>query len=178
MQILFVHGAGGWVDDQPIIAGLRRRCGLSVTAERYPDDDMSAVAWRGRLARQLRATGPTTILVGHSFGASIALLHAADGSPDVLPAGLVLLAMPDWSPEGWDVPEYAVPAGARPPTGLPIRLHHCRDDDVVPVEHLDLHLRHAPQAHARRHVTGGHQLDGRIAAVADDVMTLATQREE
>ena len=177
MQILFVHGAGGWDDDQPIIEGLRRRTGLPVHADPFGDEDMSAATWRGLLARRLEPLGPDVILVGHSFGASMALQHVADPPADLLPAGLALLAMPDWGPQGWDVAEYALPDDAHVPTGLPVWLHHCRDDAVVPVDHVELHRRRLPRARVRRHDTGGHQLEGRLDAVADDLLDGAAQRD-
>ncbi|MBP3044224.1 hypothetical protein KKR91_06355 [Arthrobacter jiangjiafuii] len=46
MGILFVHGAGGWAEDQPMADQLRTLSGQAVTMSRFPDEDMSAAAWR------------------------------------------------------------------------------------------------------------------------------------
>ncbi|MCC9145002.1 MULTISPECIES: alpha/beta fold hydrolase [unclassified Arthrobacter] len=168
MEILFVHGAGGWEDDQPLAEELHVHLGVPVSAPRFPDEDMSAAAWRSELERQLSGLGPELVIVGHSFGASMALLHLTEeftGSP---PQGLALLAMPFWGSEGWQA-EYSLPADAELPTGFPVWLHHCRDDDVVPFDHLDRHAARLPQAQVRRHGSGGHQFEGRMAAVAEDV---------
>lgn len=183
MEILFVHGAGGWMDDQPLADELRTRLGVEVTAPHFPDDDMSAAAWRRELGRQVDSRGPDLVIVGHSFGASMALLHLADSPPQTLPEtppntpllGLALLAMPFWGSEGWQA-EYALPANTEPPADLPIWLHHCRDDQVVPFSHLDRHAARLPHALIRRHDSGGHQLEGRIGAVADDLKTLPGNR--
>lgn len=176
MEILFVHGAGGWVDDQPLAEELHARLGVPVVAPRFPDEDMSAAAWRGELHRHRDIRGPELVIVGHSFGATMALLdlagdtqHAAPRTP---PLGLALLAMPFWGSEGWQA-EYALPAGAVLPADLPVWLHHCRDDDVVPFDHLERHASRFPRARIRRHDSGGHQFAGRMAAVADDLAKLA-----
>ncbi|MBP3036884.1 alpha/beta fold hydrolase [Arthrobacter sp. zg-ZUI100] len=172
MEILFLHGAGGWVDDQPMAGQLQTLSGQPVTMPRFPDEDMSAAAWRGELSRQLQARGAEPVIVGHSFGASMALLHYADNDPQgPRPLGLVLLATPFWGSEGWQA-EYSLPAAAQLPADLPLFLHHCADDDVVPVDHLDRHADRLPHALIRRHERGGHQFQGRMAAVAEDLASL------
>ena len=172
MEILFLHGAGGWVEDQPMAAQLRTLSGQAVTMPRFPDEDMSAAAWRGEIARQLEELEAEPVIVGHSFGASMALLHSADGDlQGPRPLGMVLLATPFWGSEGWQA-EYSLPAAARLPADLPLFLHHCADDDVVPVDHLDRHAHRLPQALIRRHESGGHQFQGRMAAVAEDLASL------
>ncbi|MBD8044928.1 alpha/beta hydrolase [Arthrobacter sp. Sa2BUA2] len=168
MDFLFIHGAGGWLDDQPLAEELRTRLGVPVAMARYPEEDMSAAAWFAELDRQRDALGPDLAIIGHSFGASMALLRLGGGWHGPLPRGLVLLATPFWGSEGWQA-EYALPAGYELPAGLPLYLHHCRDDDTVPVDHLDRLAALLPGAVVRRHETGGHQFAGQMAAVADDV---------
>ncbi|WP_104054730.1 MULTISPECIES: alpha/beta fold hydrolase [unclassified Arthrobacter] len=172
MEILFIHGAGGWTDDQPMAAELRSIPGVSVLAPQFSDEDMSAAAWRRELDRQLRTLGPAPVIVGHSFGASMALLHFSDEPGEPPPRGLVLLAMPFWGSEGWQA-EYSLPIAAQLPADLPLLLHHCRDDDVVPVEHIDRHASRLPHALIRRHDSGGHQFQGRMGEVLQDVTMLA-----
>ena len=171
MEILFVHGAGGYRDDQPLASHLRVALGVPVAFPEFPDEDMSAAAWRGVIQRHLDVLGPDVAVVGHSFGASMALQQLAHGFGGAAPRGLVLLAMPYWGSEGWQA-EYALPADAELPAGLPVRLHHCLDDDVVPADHLDRHAARFPQALIRRHASGGHQFEGRMPAVAGDVAAL------
>lgn len=168
MEILFIHGAGGWEDDQPLVDELRTLLGAEVAAPRFPDDDMSAAAWRRVLDRHLISLGPEPVIVGHSFGASMALLHLADHSLGSPTSGLALLAMPFWGSEGWEA-EYSLPADAELPADLPVWLHHCRDDDVVPIAHLEHHAARLPQALVRRYETGGHQFHRRMGAVAADL---------
>lgn len=171
MEILFVHGAGGYRDDQPLAGHLHTALDVPVSYPEFPDEDMSAAGWRAGIQRQLDVLGPDVAVVGHSFGASMALLHLADGFTGTTPLGLVLLAMPYWGSDGWQA-EYALPADAGLPADLPLRLHHCMDDDTVPVDHVDRHAARLPQAVVRRHRSGGHQFEGQMPAVADDVAAL------
>ena len=171
MEILFVHGAGGWLDDQPIAEDLRGIPGAEVLVPRFPDEDMSAAGWRLELGRQLRNIGPEPVIVAHSFGASMVLLQYADDPGEPLPRGLVLLAMPFWGSEGWQA-EYTLPADARLPEELPLFLHQCMDDNVVPAGHLELHASRLPHALIRRHDSGGHQFQGRMGDIIHDVTML------
>ncbi|MCC9206463.1 lipase family protein [Arthrobacter sp. zg-Y769] len=59
---------------------------------------MSAATRRREIERHRDALGPELVIVGHSFGASMALLHLADDFPGSAPLGLALLAMPFWGP--------------------------------------------------------------------------------
>ena len=171
MDLLFLHGAGGWETDQPLARELGARLDVPVAMPRFPDEDMTAAGWLRGITDAWAGFGGDAVVVGHSFGASMALLQLADGWPDPLPRALVLLATPFWGEEGWQA-DYALPADVDPPAGLPIVFHHCADDDTVPVGHLDRFEALLPRAVVRRHETGGHQFEGRVAAVADDVAGL------
>lgn len=166
MALLFLHGAGGYAEDQEIVRSLREGVDEVVLAPRLPDEDrgqgtsedMSHDAWAARIRDAL--TPEVRTVVGHSFGGSTALLMATQGDLGV--AHLVLLAAPDWGPKGWDLPEHALPddAAERLDPGLLVTLHHCADDEVVPVAHLDLLAARLPAARRVRHERGGHQLVG------------------
>jgi predicted alpha/beta hydrolase family esterase len=164
MSILFVHGAGGFADDGPMAEALRTQLGTEVVMPQFSDDDMSYAGWRDALAGHLEALGPAPVVVAHSFGGSIAVRHLAESRQPI--AGLVLLAIPDWGPDGWGIADYDLPADATLRSDLPVRLHHCRDDEVVPFDHLDRHVRRLPQARSYAYTTGGHQFDGVMDRVA------------
>lgn len=166
MDVLFVHGAGGYVDDQALAAGLREHLDGPVHYPRFSDEDMSYDAWRREVSGHLQALGQDVAVVAHSFGASVVLRHVLEDRPSL--SAVVLLAMPYWGTTGWDVAEYALPASFEPPV-VPIFLHHCYDDEEAPFDHLARHVAALPDAVVREHETGGHQLTGRMAAVAADL---------
>ena len=152
---------------------LRSRLKVPVAMPRFPDSEMTAGAWLGGIDDALEPLGPETVIVGHSFGASMALLRLAAAPPEPLPRGMVLLATPFWGSEGWQA-EYALPMGYTLPPGLPVFLHHCRDDRTVPFEHLERFEGLLPGAVIRRHDSGGHQFEDRMNAVAGDVAALGS----
>lgn len=136
MRMLFAHGA-------------------DLECVRCPDDDMSATRWTYCLREPLRKLSEDDVVVGHSFGASIVTLLLAEGSHRVGRA--VLLAPPNWGPDGWDVPDYVA---SHPPSGTAIWLHHCADDAVVPAAHLAAVAARLPGARTILHNAGGHQFAG------------------
>jgi predicted alpha/beta hydrolase family esterase len=158
VAILFLHGAGGYPEDRLIAGALGAALDEPVHLPRLPDEDMTHAAWSAEIAAHLRPDVDT--VVGHSFGGSTFLKMLTDGDLGV--GRLVLLATPDWGPDGWDVDDYALPPDAeqRLAPGVRIDLHHCVDDDVVPVDHLDLLSARLPRATVTRHGRGGHQFEG------------------
>lgn len=165
MRLLFIHGAGGYQEDQQLADDLGAAIGASAMMPRLPDQDMSYEAWANPIRTALRAMSDEDRLVAHSFGASVLLRVLGEETGTAKPA--VMLAMPSWGPDGWDVAEYAF-AGPEPRAAL--SLHHCADDEVVPFSHLSLHSAELPSARVRRHPVGGHQfvgLAGEIASTLD-----------
>lgn len=122
------------------------------------DGDMSHEGWARQIAANLGQDVDT--VVGHSFGGSTLLKMLTETHLGI--ERLVLLAAPDWSAAGWDVPEYDLPADVedRLDPALHIDLHHCLDDGVVPAHHQALLAARLPRATVIRHARGGHQFDG------------------
>ncbi|MCZ4077686.1 alpha/beta hydrolase [Rhodococcus sp. H36-A4] len=161
-RLLYFHGAGGFIDDRPIAEGLADRLGCAVEMPHIPDEDMSFEAWATIVRRCMDAMKSGDLVVAHSFGASI-LLRVLAEKRRAIPSNAVLLAMPDWTPQGWDVEDYAF-TGPEPEMAL--ALHHCRDDDVVPFAHLKLHSIRLPSASVHEHRSGGHQFVGVLDTIA------------
>lgn len=162
-KVLFIHGAGGFLEDRPLARGLGATLGATVLMPHLPDEDMSFEAWADPVRRALASINATDRVIAHSFGASILMGVLADGGPR--PASAALLAMPDWSPKGWDVAEYVFDV---PGQNLPLSLHHCEDDKIVPFSHLSLNSARFPSAQVCPHVSGGHQFAGLIDELATD----------
>jgi predicted alpha/beta hydrolase family esterase len=165
MALLFLHGAGGFDEDRPLADALGEELGEHVVYPEFSADDMAYEDQAPVTRAALDAIGSDDRVVAHSFGASILLRVLAEHDRPV-PRRVVLLAMPDWSPRGWDYAEYAFTATPPPQE---ISLHHCRDDEVVEFEHLALAAALLPAATVHAHATGGHQFDGRVVEIAADV---------
>ncbi|MFE0750959.1 alpha/beta fold hydrolase [Gordonia sp. NPDC058843] len=177
-RLFFIHGAGGYVDDGPLAEALSAALGATLDMPEFSDDDMSIEAWARPIREGLAGLDTADAVVAHSFGATV-LVHILAEADSPVPEHVVLLAMPNWGPDGWDVSQY-VPADADAP--LPevrgagrraskgVALHHCADDAVVPVEHLDLNAQVLASATVHRHPVGGHQFDGLADLIAADVL--------
>ncbi|UOG23315.1 alpha/beta hydrolase [Gordonia amicalis] len=164
-HLLFIHGAGGFTDDRPIAAGLGTALDVPVDMPEFSSDDMSLQAWADPLRAWLSTMDADDLLVAHSFGVSV-LLHLLAEPAYAGPRRAVLLAMPNWGPDGWAMEEYDF-AGP-PPRHAALSLHHCVDDEEVPIGHLDLNASLLPDAQLHRHETGGHQFVGLVDDIAAD----------
>lgn len=165
MVLLFLHGAGGYDEDRALADAIAGELRQPVEYPRLPDDDMSVEHQTRFVRASLDAVGPDDFVVAHSFGATMLLHILAEGERDA-PQRVTLLAMPDWSPEGWDVADYAF-TGPEPAQN--ISLHHCRDDEVVEFTHLALNARRLSHAVLHAHDSGGHQFAGRAPEIAHDL---------
>ncbi|OUC79990.1 alpha/beta hydrolase [Gordonia lacunae] len=197
-RLFFIHGAGGYVEDGPLADALSAALGATLDMPEFSGDDMSLEAWAAPIREHLAGMEADDLVVAHSFGATV-LVHVLAGADQTAPEHVVLLAMPNWGPGGWDVPQYVftdtdtdtdadaatdadADADTDADTPLPevrgaerraskgVALHHCVDDDVVPVEHLDLNAAVLPSATVHRHLAGGHQFDGLAGVLATDVL--------
>lgn len=163
-RLLFVHGAGGYVDDTELAQGLAKALRLDLVMPELSDSDMGYEAWAVPVRKLLDDAGPADRVVAHSFGATIVVRVLAE-TMRAHPERATLLAMPDWSPQGWDVAQYAL-------TGEPrtdLTLLHCRDDEVVPVSHLAMNSKALPSATVIELPTGGHQFDGVTETIVADI---------
>lgn len=140
-MLLFLHGAGGFDED-----GFLANCLAEASHERLimpqlPDEDMSFEAWAAPVRIALGELRSDDLVIGYSFGASILVKVLAER--DWLVQRAVLLAIPNWGPDGWDVAEYDLD---QPVPQQTLALHHCADDAVVPPAHLALSSAHRPAA--------------------------------
>ncbi|WP_439030354.1 alpha/beta fold hydrolase [Gordonia terrae] len=171
-RLFFIHGAGGYVDDGPLAEALSAALGATLDMPEFSDDDMSIEAWARPIRECLAGLDTADAVVAHSFGATV-LLHVLAEADSAVPEHVVLLAMPNWGPDGWDVPQYVLADHPLPEVrgaSKGVALHHCVDDAVVPVEHLDLNARLLPSATLQRHPVGGHQFDGLADVIAAEVV--------
>lgn len=177
-QVVFIQGAGAgaYDEDARLAHSLRNALGPSYRV-RYPrmpnEDEPDYGAWKARIADELAQAGEA-VLVGHSIGGSV-VAKVLTTTPRPALSGVFLIAAPFWHDhEIWRWNEVELPqdvAAALPP-GLPIFLYHGSDDEIVPVEHVDMYADLLPQAVARRLDGRNHQLNDDLSEVASDIAGL------
>lgn len=181
-QVLFIQGAGegAYEEDEKLVASLRHSLGSEYQV-RYPamlnEEDAPYEQWKQQIETELTAMQEPILLVGHSVGASVVLKYVSESMVEKPIAGIFLIACPFWGGDGWRYEgweELALPneLSARLPKDTSIVLYHCRDDEVVPFEHLALYADILPQAQVHELDEGGHQLNNDLSVVAKHIKSL------
>ncbi|HKH92050.1 MAG TPA: alpha/beta hydrolase [Gemmatimonadaceae bacterium] len=179
-QVLFVQGGGEGVHDQwdnQLVDNLRSELGPTYEI-RYPvmpnEADPKYGIWKPALQRELAALDPGAIVIGHSIGGTILIHVLAERTLHSDLGAICLISAPFIGPGGWESDEIE----ARPdlgewlPSDVPIYFYHGRDDDSVPIAHVELYANAVPRAQVRRLAGRDHQLDNRITEVATDIQRL------
>lgn len=175
-QILFIHGAGGYEEDEKLAASLRDELGTAYEVH-YPkmpeEDDSGYEAWKEQIIKGLSALTGEVILVGHSFGASLLLKYLSEEKIEKPIVALFLVASPYWGTQDWQA-EYALEEkfATRLPKHSRQFFYHSRDDDVVPFAHLELYKEKLPQATFHEFDKRGHQFNNDLSEVARDIQKL------
>lgn len=181
-HILFIQGAGegAYEEDEKLAASLRHSLGSEYEVH-YPamlnEEDAPYEQWKQQIENELTAIQPPILLVGHSVGASVVIKYVSELKVERSIVGIFLIASPFWGGDGWRYEgweELALPhdfATSRL-KDTSIVLYHCRDDEVVPFEHLALYTDILPQAQVRELDEGGHQLNNDLSVVAKDIRSL------
>ena len=165
--VLFIQGggAGAYAEDEPLAAALQVALGSGYRV-RYPpmpnEADPEYPAWKAHIAHELAVLDGKAIVVGHSVGGAVLLRYLAEEQVEQPIGGIFIIAAPDWGAEEWH---------AALPKGVPLFLYHSRDDEIIPFAHLALWAKKLGSA-VIREVTGGHQINNDLAAVAKDITSL------
>lgn len=169
-ELMFIHGAGGAVDDpefgsQELIAFLRRELAQDyrIRAPLMPrPEEPHAIAWLDALDAELADFPEDGVLIGHSMGGAMILKFIAERRQSLAAAGLVMIACPFCGEPDWEVEEFYLPdAFADRLSGLKrILLYHSRDDAIVPFEHMAVYHKHVPRAEVHEVDGAGHAFAG------------------
>ncbi|MBZ0290208.1 MAG: alpha/beta hydrolase [Anaerolineae bacterium] len=181
-HVLLIQGAGegAYEEDKELAASLSKALGTDYEVH-YPamldEENAPYEQWKQQIEKELSMMQGTIILVGHSVGASVIIKCMSETEVKKPIAGIFLIAAPFWGGNGWRYEGYeelALPEGlsAKLPKRVSIFLYHCRDDEIVPFEHLALYAQVLPQAAVRGLNAGGHQLNNDLSEVARDIKTL------
>jgi uncharacterized protein len=178
-HILFIQGGGegGYEVDKELVASLHKALGKGYEIN-YPEikSDESAFdfGWPQQIAKKISEAKNDFILVGHSFGASMILKYLSENSASKKIAGIFLIATPFWNGnddwvQGLKLQENFADTL---PEDIPIFLYHCRDDEEIPFEHLEIYAQKLPKATVRQIASGGHQLNNDLSLVGNDIKSL------
>lgn len=178
-HILFIQGAGegAYEEDKKLAASLQHSLGSEYEVH-YPAMQNEAEApyeqLKQQIEKELAAINEPTILVGHSVGASVIIKYVSELKAEQSIISVFLTACPFWGGDGWRYEGYQELSlhSAALPKNTPIVFYHCRDDEVVPFEHLALYASLLPQAQIREIDQGGHQLNNDLSVVAKDIKNL------
>jgi len=177
--IFFIQGGGngGYEADEKLVASLRSALGPAYEIN-YPqiisDESLKDLGWLQQIGKAISGIRSETILVGHSFGASMLLKYLSENKIIEKIAGIFLIATPFWSgKEDWEqdfkLKENFVD---HLPANLPTYFYHCKDDEEISFDNLSLYQQKLPQAIFREINNGGHQLNNDLKIVANDIKAL------
>ena len=178
-QLLFLQGAGdgAYEEDAKLVASLRRELGAQYGIA-YPaapnDGDASYGEWKTFLEAELAKLQGPAVIVAHSVGASTLLKYLSEAKTHTSIAGIFILASPFWGGEGWHYDGYKelmLPRDleSKLPKDTQVFAYHCRDDEVVPFDHLALYAEILPHATIHSVQNGGHQFNDDLSQVAQDI---------
>ncbi len=179
-QVLFVQGGGEGVHDQwddKLVASLRRELGsdYEIRYPRMPEEgDPHYAPWKRKLQAELERLDDGAVLVAHSLGATFLINALTESAPPRGIAGLFLVAAPFVGEGGWPSEEIdpKTDLAARVPEEIPTFFYHGREDETVPVGHLDLYAKAIPRSVTRLLEKRNHQLDNDLSEVAGDIKRL------
>jgi predicted alpha/beta hydrolase family esterase len=179
-QILFIQGAGdvGYEGDIKLAASLQKALGTDYKVH-YPEMPTDEVpyfgsGWLKQIHEEISALNGTIILVGHSLGASMLLKYLSEKKIKKNVSGIFLVAAPFWmGNEDWKQPlKLQEGFSQKLPIEVPTFFYQCKDDDVVPFDHLTIYRQNIPWAVFREIPHGGHQLNDDLTQVANDIRSL------
>lgn len=179
-QVLFIHGGGegGYEADTKLADSLQKELGNTYEIHNpqiHFNDNLPDFGWLKQIGKEISSTKDEIILVGHSFGASMLLKYLSENRVQKKITGLFLIAPPYWSGnEDWKqgIKLHNNFADSIPKS-IPIFLYQCKDDEEIPIDHLELYANKLPQAIVRRLNSGGHQLNNDLSIVAKDIRVLS-----
>ena len=180
-HVLFIQGGGngGYETDAALVASLRKTLSTAYKVhypKMLPDEsepDFGA-RWLEQIGKAISSVTGEVILAGHSLGASMLLKYISENKINKDIAGIFLVAPPHWSGnEDWVQPLKLEEGFAdKLPKGVPIFFYQCKDDEVVPFDHLTFYKQNLPWAIFREISYGGHQLNNDLTPVANDIKSL------
>jgi predicted alpha/beta hydrolase family esterase len=130
--------------------------------------------WKTMFKEQFTAVMQPVILIGHSLGGSMLLKYLSEEQPEIRISGLFLIAIPQWSKEGWDVASFALNENFEatlPPLG-PVFFYQGTLDPIVPLNHLSFYKEHFKNALFWEAEVSDHAFAKGLPQLVDDIKKL------
>lgn len=179
-EVLFVHCAGPQGHHEGsdfLITHLRKALGddYEIHSPIMPDpENPHYTLWSRRLKKELNAMEGERILIGHSLGGSVLLKYLSEEKAGKPVAGLFVVAAPFWGKEDWEVDEYLLKKNfSSHLDGVKnVYLYHSKDDEVVPVTHLNYYAKELPGSIPREVIDRGHLFGKGLPELVEDIKAL------
>lgn len=130
--------------------------------------------WKTLFKTQFKGLTQPVILIGHSLGGSMLLKYLSEERPGIAISGLFLIAIPQWSANGWDVADFALSENFEaglPPLG-PVYFYQGTHDPVVPFGHLNFYKQHFKNAVFRQLDVSDHAFALGLPQLLNDLASL------
>jgi len=180
-QVLFIQGGGngGYEADANLVASLQTELGKDYKVNYpkiLPDETVQNFGqrWLQQIGKEISSFKGEIILTAHSLGASMLLKYLSESKTKENIAGIFLISPPFWTGnEDWVQPlKLQENFSDKLPKDIPMFFYQCRDDKVVPFDHLSFYKQNLPWAVFREMAHGGHQLNNDLSIVANDIREL------
>lgn len=178
-NLIFFHGGGSDEDyeaDAKLVASLKSKLGseYAVHYPLLPNNGTPDLGRREQISHEISKGKEDFILVGHSLGASMLMACLSENKIKNKIRGIFLLSTPFWKGnEDWVKAFKLQPDFAKQlDKEIPLFFYHCRDDDEVPFDHMNIYKQHIPWATFREISVGGHQFSNDLTIVANDIKSL------
>jgi predicted alpha/beta hydrolase family esterase len=180
-KILFAHSSGGQGSpgegSYDLVSYLKKE--LSGENEiHYPIiDDPDAPTykmWKKLLSTEFKTINQPVILVGHSLGGSMLLKYLSEERPQITILALFLVSTPLWGKNGWDVEDFVLQENFESELRHinKVFLYHCKEDAIVPFEHLNFYKRAFPNSTVRVLNGTDHAFADGLPELVDDIRAI------
>ena len=163
-QILFIHGGGegSYNEDKALVDYLKGVLDSQYVL-RFPKFDglenIDYEAWKNQARSEVNKVKDGDVIVAHSLGGAALLKYLSEESHAPSVSGLFLIATPYKVKDGeWGTDDFAVEVdfSSSLPAIQKIFMYHSKDDEWVPVAHLNLWAEKIPHSIVRQTDGQGH----------------------
>ncbi len=180
IKILFAHSGGGQGSKGQgsfdLVEYLKNELGDDFEILYPIIDDPEAPTyqmWKNLFKKEFKKSDQPTVLIGHSLGGSMLLKFISEEKPNLLISSLHLVATPLWGKNGWEVDDFELKENFEVELKQIKRifLYQCKEDAIVPFNHLNFYKKAFPNSTVRVLKGTDHAFANGLYELADDIKT-------